>query len=120
MSNILKVTTPVAGYDNTGGVKINQSNVPQNNNIQGQVIPDKVVRPDARSDAASQQADAELKFQYDTNFDKAGDSGSVRTEKRLCSGDRPVSVHDPDVAGGNGFFSENAGKFLRPVFGKPF
>lgn len=69
MSNILKVTTPVAGYDNTSGVKINQSNVPQNNNIQGQVIPDKVVRPDARSDAASQQADAELKFQYDTNFD---------------------------------------------------
>lgn len=69
MSNILKITTPVSGYDNTGGVKINQSNLPQNNNIQGQVIPDKVVKPDARSDSASQQTEAQLKFRYETNFD---------------------------------------------------
>lgn len=69
MSNILKVTTPVAGYDNTSGVKVNQENLPQNSNVQGQIKPDKVVRPDARSDAASQQPEAELKFRYETNFD---------------------------------------------------
>lgn len=69
MSNILKVTSPVVGYENNNNTKINQDNLPQNNHIQGQVKPDKVVRPDARSDAASQQSEAELKFRYESNFD---------------------------------------------------
>ena len=69
MSNILKVTSPVVGYDNNNSTKINQDNLPQNNQIQGQVKPDKVVRPDGRSDAASQQSEAELKFRYESNFD---------------------------------------------------
>lgn len=70
MSNILRVTTPTAGFDsNNLGTKISNQNLPQNNSIQGQVAPDKVVRPDARSDAASQQPDAAQKFRYETNFD---------------------------------------------------
>ena len=70
MSNVLKVTTPAVGYDNnSNGVKVSQENLPQSKNIQGQVRPDQVVRPDARSDAASDQADATLKFRYETNFD---------------------------------------------------
>ena len=69
MSNILKVTSPVVGYDNNNSTKINQDNLPQNNQIQGQVKPDKVVRPDGRSDAASQQSEAELKFRCESNFD---------------------------------------------------
>lgn len=70
MSNILKVTTPVVGYDNANGVKTNPNNVnPQNSTIKGQVAPDKVVRPDGRSDAASQQPENLQKFRYETNFD---------------------------------------------------
>lgn len=69
MANILRVTTPVVGYDNNSGAKVNQENPPKNPNIQGEVRPDKVVRPDARSDAAPQQEEATLKFRYETNFD---------------------------------------------------
>lgn len=69
MANILRVTTPVVGYDNSSGTKVNQENLPQNPNIQGQVKPDKVVRPDARSDASAQQQEAQLKFRFETNFD---------------------------------------------------
>ena len=69
MANILRVTTPVVGYDNTSGTKVNQENLPQNQNIQGQVKPDQVVRPDARSDASPQQEEATLKFKFETNFD---------------------------------------------------
>lgn len=69
MSNILRVTTPTTGYDNNNGVRTNQQGTPPNKNVQGQVAPDKIVRPDARSDSASQQPDAALKFRYESNFD---------------------------------------------------
>lgn len=67
MSNILKVTTPVTGYDNTSQVRTN----PVKNtdpSVQGQVNPARVMRPDARSDAASQEQNAGLKFQYESNY----------------------------------------------------
>lgn len=69
MANVLRVTTPTTGYDNSTGPKINQGNQNQNTNVQGEIRPDKVVRPDARSDAAPQQQEAQLKFRYETNFD---------------------------------------------------
>lgn len=69
MSNILKVTTPTTGYDNNNGIKTGHENMQQSQNVQGQVRPDKVVRPDARSDAAPQKQDGNLKFQFETNFD---------------------------------------------------
>lgn len=70
MSNILKVTVPTNSYDNSVGLRSNQQATNINSTqIQGQVAPDKVVRPDARSDAAPDQKDAALKFKYETNFD---------------------------------------------------
>ncbi len=69
MSNILKVTTPTTGYNDNTAIKPGQENAQQSQNIQGQVRPDKVVRPDQRSDAAPQQQGSNLKFQFETNFD---------------------------------------------------
>ncbi len=66
MPNILKVTTPAAGYDNMNNVKSN----PEMQNpvhVQGPVNPAKVVKPDARSDASGEAP--ELKYQFETNFD---------------------------------------------------
>ena len=70
MSNILKVTVPTTNFDNNVGLRSNQQATNINSTqVQGQVAPDKIVRPDARSDANSDQADAALKFKYETNFD---------------------------------------------------
>lgn len=68
MSNILRVTTPVTGYDNPNQVKTGPSTLPDPK-IQGQVIPDKVTRTDARSDSASQEQNIGLKFLYNSNFE---------------------------------------------------
>lgn len=68
MSNILRVTTPVAGYDNTNNVKTGPVTT-SNPSIQAPVNPEKVMRPDARSDSAAEEANVGLKFQYDSNFD---------------------------------------------------
>ena len=70
MSNILKVTVPTTSFDSNVGMKSSQQSPNINSTqVQGQVVPDKIVRTDARSDAASDQADAALKFKYETNFD---------------------------------------------------
>ena len=69
MANILKVTTPVGGYDNTANVRTNPE-LQNPVNVQGPVNPEKITRPDARSDAASQQDEAALKFKYETNYDQ--------------------------------------------------
>ncbi len=66
MANVLRVTTPTTGYDNIGYPK-SDTTTRTDTQIQGPAIPDKVVRPDARSDAASEQ-DVGLKFQYQSNF----------------------------------------------------
>ncbi len=68
MANILKVTTPATGYENTANVRTN----PEMQNpvhVQGPVNPDKVARSDARSDAASQQGEEALQFKFETNYD---------------------------------------------------
>lgn len=67
MSNILKVTTPVTGYETANRVKTGPS-APTDPSIQGQVNPEKVMKPDARSDAAGQEQNVGLKFQYESNF----------------------------------------------------
>jgi succinate dehydrogenase flavin-adding protein (antitoxin of CptAB toxin-antitoxin module) len=66
MSNILKVTTPMTGYDNSNQVRSNPAKI-ADTSIQGQINPDKVMKPDARSDSAQGQ-DVNMKFQYESNF----------------------------------------------------
>ncbi len=66
MSNILKVTTPLSGYENN----VRNNNVaeqPDKMQIQNPVDPSRVVRPDGRTDANSQQQ-AQLGLNYDSNF----------------------------------------------------
>ena len=68
MANILKVTTPAIGYENTANVRTN----PEMQNpvhVQGPVDPGKVARPDARSDAAAQKGEEALKFKFESNYD---------------------------------------------------
>ena len=66
MSNVLKVTTPMTGYENSNQLKTNPLKTPDPA-IQGQVNPEKVVKPDARSDSGAGQ-DMGLKFQYESNY----------------------------------------------------
>ena len=68
MANILKVTTPVGGYDGANNVRGNPE-LQNPVNVQGPVNPEKVARPDARSDAAGDQGEAALQFKFETNFD---------------------------------------------------
>lgn len=67
MSNVLKVTTTTTGYDNPSQARTN----PVKNtdpSVQGQVNPARVMKPDARSDSASQEQNVGLKFQYESNY----------------------------------------------------
>lgn len=68
MSDVLKVTTPLVGYENGNSVRTGaiKDTDPM---IQGQVNPDKVVKPDARSDSAAQEQNVGLKFQYESNYE---------------------------------------------------
>ncbi len=68
MSNILKVTTPISGFDNANQVKIGPAKT-ADPAIQGQIMPDKVSKPDARSDSAPKDNGVGLKFRYDSNFE---------------------------------------------------
>lgn len=69
MSNILRVTTPMAGnYDNMSQPRADMQNR-EDPRIQGPVNPTKVVRADARSDSAAEEQNVGLKFQYQSNFE---------------------------------------------------
>ncbi len=68
MSNILKITTPAVGYDNANQAK-NSISRQVDPSIQGAIRPDKVLKPDARSDAASQEENVAMKFRYDSNYE---------------------------------------------------
>ena len=65
MSNILKVTTPVTGYD----TPINKQNQQQTDDlsIKNPVAPDKVVRPDGRQESGGQQ-EVRPGISYESNF----------------------------------------------------
>lgn len=65
MADILKVTTPLAGYDNST-VK-NSPQAGQGAQIQNPVDPSRVLRGDNRSDAGNDQ-EQQLMFQYGSNF----------------------------------------------------
>lgn len=65
MANILRVTTPPTGYENN--VRNNTLNQPEKMQIQNPVDPSRVVRPDGRTDANSQNQ-AQLSANYDSNF----------------------------------------------------
>ncbi len=67
MSNILKVTAPIAGYESSNQARTQANKVPDPA-IKGPVTPDKVTKPDARSDSASQDQGVALKFRYDSNY----------------------------------------------------
>ncbi len=83
MANILKVTTPGLGYDNSNYSRPDAASR-TDSQIQAPVVPDKVVRPDARSDAAPQEQDVGMKFQYQSNFEgfltQMRENGSVTEE----------------------------------------
>ncbi len=68
MSNILKVTTPMTGYDNSNNARTVPTKV-VDQAVQGQINPEKVMKPDARSDAASQDANSALKFRFESNYE---------------------------------------------------
>ncbi len=68
MSNILKVTTPISGFDNANHVKTGPVKT-TDPAIQAPITPDKVSKPDARSDSAPQDNGVGLKFRYDSNFE---------------------------------------------------
>lgn len=65
MSNILKVTTPITGYENSA----NRQNVSQADNmrIKNPVVPDKVVRPDGRRESNAEQG-VRKGISYESNF----------------------------------------------------
>ncbi len=65
MANILKVTTPLTGYENN--VRSNNTEQAEKLQVQNPVDPTRVVRPDGRTDANSQQQ-AQLRMDYDSNF----------------------------------------------------
>lgn len=67
MSNILKVTTPVGGYENGNNIKMNPVSNPETQGIQAPVNPQKVVRADGRSDAGKDK-NTQLKLNYESNF----------------------------------------------------
>ena len=64
MSNILKVTTPIAGYENTVN-KQNTTQQAEDLSIKNPVDPTKVVRPDERKDAGGNQGKG---ISYESNF----------------------------------------------------
>ncbi len=66
MSNILRVTTPLPGYE-SNNIKNNTQNPAEKTQIQNPVDPSRVVRPDGRTDANSQR-EAQLGMSYESNF----------------------------------------------------
>lgn len=69
MSNILRVTTPMTGYDSPLQQRTDTTNKAPDPRIRGPVVPNQVVRPDARSDSAAQEQNVGMKFQYQSNFE---------------------------------------------------
>lgn len=65
MADILKVTTPLSGYDNST-IK-NNPQAGQGVQIQNPVDPSKVMRGDNRSDSG-RNGDQQMAFQYESNF----------------------------------------------------
>lgn len=66
MSNILKVTTPVTGYDNTLS-KQNPSQKAEDLSVKNPIVPDKVVRADGRSQTGQEQG-VRQGIAYESNF----------------------------------------------------
>ena len=69
MSNILKVTTPIGGYENGNNIKMNPVSSPETQGVQAPVNPQKVGRADARSDAGKDK-NTQLKLNYESNFNQ--------------------------------------------------
>ena len=67
MSNILKVTTPVGGYENKNNIKMNPTSSGELQRVQAPIEPQKVLRPDARNDAG-QDKNTQLKLNYESNY----------------------------------------------------
>lgn len=67
MSNILKVTSPIGGYENSNNIKMTPSSNTELQGIQAPVDPQKVGRPDRRNDAGQGQ-NTQLKLNYESNF----------------------------------------------------
>lgn len=69
MSNVLRITTSTVGYDSQNTPPKSNMVTRPDTKVQAPVVPDQIVRPDARSDSASQNPDAALKFKFQSNFE---------------------------------------------------
>lgn len=88
MSNVLRITTSTIGYDNP-----NLNNKPEaaarpDSRVQAPVVPNQVVRPDARSDASQNNQELAMKFKYQSNFE--GFIAQMRAEGSTVQGFAPV------------------------------
>jgi len=116
MSNILRVTTPMTGYDNAIQPRTEAGGKAPDPRIQGPALPNQIVRPDARSDAAGQDQDVGLKFQYQSNFEgfiaQMKESGAMTEEFATVLFERLGNM----VKSGLGEDSAQAlGKFLQMI-----
>ena len=66
MSNILKVTSPIGGYENGNNIKMNPTANAEVQGVQAPITPQKVSRPGGRDDAG--QNSTQLKLNYESNF----------------------------------------------------
>ena len=69
MSNVLRITTSTVGYESQNTPPKSNMVTRPDTKVQAPVVPDQIVRPDARSDSASQNPDAALKFKFQSNFE---------------------------------------------------
>lgn len=69
MSNVLRITTSTVGYESQNTPPKSNMVTRPDTKVQGPVIPEQVVRPDARSDSASQNPDVAMKFKFQSNFE---------------------------------------------------
>lgn len=69
MSNVLRITTSTVGYENQNTPPKSNMVTRPDTKVQGPVVPDQVVRPDARSDSAGQNPDVAMKFKFQSNFE---------------------------------------------------
>ena len=67
MSNVLKVTTPISGYDKGNSVRVQGDKI-NDKSVKAPIIPDKVVKTDVRDNAGAEKG-LQSNFKYKTNFD---------------------------------------------------
>ena len=124
MSNILKVTSPIGGYENGNNIKMNPTANAEVQGVQAPITPQKVSRPGGRDDAG--QNSTQLKLNYESNFnhfikllnnspDQVEDLMRLLMEKGDSGGYRPVFLHDRTEGGQYVGIPEGTGRYGNPL-----